>query len=164
MPNLTTKLINEFSEIKSKISKIEEQREKLIDKITHNDIIQDYFKKTCTNCRWHITGINICDDDINPKVVAPEKEWVEISEEEYYESYINGKLDDENYRIEYEYEPEFKERYFKYQTKKHKYLRIYVHESWSYGVNDDISHDFLLSDIMDKKDLRKEKLKKLMEA
>ena len=39
MPKLTTKLITEFSEIKSKISKLNEQRDELIDKITVNDII-----------------------------------------------------------------------------------------------------------------------------
>ena len=86
---------------------------------------------------------------------------MEISEEEYYDIYINGKLDDENFRVEYKYEPEFKELYFKYQPKKHKYLRVYVHESWSYGGNDDISHDFLLTDILDEKGLRKEKLERI---
>lgn len=47
--------------------------------------------------------------------------------------------------------------------KKYKYLRVYVHESWGYGGNDNVHFDFLLTDIMDNIYLRKEKLEKLEE-
>lgn len=161
MPNLTRKQISDYKTIQNYIKKIQEKRQKLMGKIVDNDIIQNYFKEKCTNCRWHITGISICDDDEYRGKIPIEYEWIEISEEEYDYDVKNFKIDSDNWKVEYEYEPEFKEHYFRYQKKTYEYLRVYVHESWSYGGNDDISHDFLLTDILDIKDLRKEKLEKL---
>ncbi len=94
-----------------------------------------------------------------------EYEWIKISENEYYN--INN--DNKKYsfkteiKVEDIFEPEYDQIFYKKGIKRREYLRVYVHEWWAYGGYDDVSYDFLLTDIMDQQYLRKEKLKKLEE-
>lgn len=116
---------------------------------------------------WNITGIEFCnDDDIDYESTGIQsyKIWVEISEDEYYDDINNRRKNDSDWKEEYIYEPEFQIKYFRKEYKKYEYIRVYVHESWGYGGNDDIIYDFLLSDVLDIKDLRKEKLERIMEG
>lgn len=114
---------------------------------------------------WKITGVEFCNDEYMDDMPR-EDIWVEISEDEYNEKYYNnnwGKYPISNYKEEYIYEPEYQEKFYEKQHKKYEYVRVYVHESWSYGGFDDVHYDILLSEILDVKDLRSEKLKKINE-
>lgn len=110
---------------------------------------------------WKITGVEFCNDEYMDNKPFTDYEWIEIPEDEYIEK-CRKNYDTSNYlKFEHIYEPEFQEKFYLKQPKKYEYVRVYVHESWNYGGFDDIHYDILLSDILDVKDLRKEKLKKL---
>lgn len=150
MPKIRRKLINEFTKSKKLYFK---NKKEIMSKF--EDVISKKYNRNI----WKITDVELCYDEyINPEVAKSEKIWVEISEDEYDSDNRNG----DDWKIKYEYEPEFKERYFRKEYKKYEYIKIWVHESWGYGGNDDVSYDFLVSDILDEKDKRKEKLKSLM--
>ena len=108
---------------------------------------------------WNITGIEFCNDEYMENIPT-EYEKVQITEEEYYKLY---NIDYDNKKISEEWTDEGDALYYQERIKKHEYLRVYVHESWSYGGYDDVKYDLLMSEIMDTNYLRKEKLLKIKE-
>lgn len=163
MHKITRKIINEF---KRNTKELENSTNKIIN-IIKNKVAEEY-KNSGPN--WNIEGIKFLNDSYyNKRIII--WEWVEISETEYYKirkdhepTFPNCKTPkySPNIKEEYIYEPKFEIIYYKKSEVKYEYIRVYVHESWGYGGNDDLCYDFLLSDILNNKDLRKEKLKKLM--
>ena len=154
MPKIRKKLLKEYSKRK----KLYVKNKKEIMSLFKDTIASKYDRNI-----WKITDVELCNDEFM-KDTFTEYEWVEISDTKYYEiikHYWNRNLD--NYKEEYIFEPTFEIKYFKRQEKKYEYLRIWVHEAWGCSGHDDVYYDFLLTDILDEKDLRKEKLEKLME-
>jgi len=153
MPKIPIKFVTEFTRSKNLYVK----NKKKIISLFEDTIASKYNKKI-----WEITNVEVCYDE-DMKDSPTEYEWYEISEEQYYNDVKYHRINDKKWKIEYKYEPEFKEKYFKYQPKKYEYLRIWVHEAWGCSGHDDVYYDFLLTDILELKDLRKEKLEKLEE-
>ena len=157
MSKITKNILNAFNATKKEFLISEYKHQKNIDKII--DIIKPLIKEKHyknDKVNWEITGIEFCNDEYNH---APtEYENVQITEEEYYNI---RKYDKRKLTEEITDEGEF--LYYQERKKKYEYLRVYVHESWSYGGNDDLSYDFLMNEIMDNNYLRKEKLLKIKE-
>ena len=151
MPKIPKKLISEYTKNKTLYVK----NKKKIISLFKDEIAKKYNRKI-----WTITDVEVCYDE-DMKGIPIEYEWVEISEDEYDDDYKNRRITDDTHKVIYEYEPEFKERYFRKQAKKHEYLRVWVHLSWGCSGHDDEYFDFLLTDILDKKDIRKEKLERI---
>jgi hypothetical protein len=167
MSKITKKLLEDYKATKKVVKKSKFAHQQNVDKI--KEIIKplvdaEYLKHPCYH---NITGIEFCNDnDYKIENLPREKDWIEISEDEYYRIYHNNNRNkDSIFNTEIKTEdtlyPDYNETYFKMDIKYRDYLRVYVHESWGYGGNDDVRYDFLLSDIMDEQYLRKEKLLKL---
>jgi hypothetical protein len=158
MSKISKTLLNAFKTTNKELKISEFKHQKNIDKII--DIIKPIIKeKHYKNDRvnWEITGIEFCNDEYMSNVPT-EYEKVQITEEEYYKLYNNG-----NKKLIEDWTDEGEFLYYQERVKKYEYLRVYVHESWSYGGYDDKSYDFLMNDIMDTNYLRKEKLLKIKE-
>lgn len=159
MYKLTKKMLNEHQ----KKRKVYKSSEKKIINILKNIIKEKRAKKNIPGS-WKITGFEICNDDnidFESSGIHNEKEWVEITEDKYYKLLEETRKYNYNNIVKEEYEPEFEIKHYELRNKKHKYIRCFVHESWGYGGNDDIIYDLLLSDVLDIKDLRKEKLERI---
>lgn len=169
MSKITKKLMDEYLETKKIVQKSKYSHQQNINKII--DIIKPLIdgKYVKNPCHHNITDIEfLYDENMKKSTNTPmEYEWIKISEKEYYDIYNANKKDSFfrpiNIKEEDIFEPEYDCIYYKEAEKRKKYLRVYVHESWGYGGNDDVSFDFLLSDIVDDQYLRKEKLQKLSE-
>lgn len=165
MSKITKKLFDDYKTTKKVVKKTKFAHQQNVDKI--KEIILPYVDENYKKHTNHeITGIDFCNDnDYKIKDLPVEYDWIKISEREY------DNLNDNNKRwnfktelkVEQIYEPDYDEFYYKKDKKHREYLRVYVHEWWSYGGTDNLSYDYLLSDIMDEQYLRKEKLKKLEE-
>lgn len=167
MLKIRKNMITEYNKTLDIVKKSKLNHKMNVDKII--DIMEPYVAEKYKNDRvnWSIQNIEFCNDH-NMKGIKTEWEWVEISEDKYYklrkeENMYYNRNQKTKLKEEYIFEPEFKDVYYQEVEKKYKYLRVYVHESWGYGGSDDLSYDFLMTDIMDERDLRKEKLKKLEE-
>ena len=173
MSKITKKLFEDFKETKKSVKSAKFSHQKNVDKIKEiiKPLVDEKYLKN--NCHHYISSIEFCyDEDItlDPKLPI-EYEWRKISEREYLKIYNENKNKDPRFnnsvfgttkiKEEYIYEPEYKELYYKQTRKRVKYLKVYVEESWGYGGHDNVSFDFLLTDIMDEQYLRKEKLEKL---
>jgi hypothetical protein len=157
---VTKKMYDNLIEANNKVKeakKIKEKASKDIIKVVE-PIISKYYKNEKTG--WDITGVSFerseyMYDKKQNQIVSKEYEWVDISEDEYYDLVCNGKSSDE-------LKQDWKNMTFqKRKLKKFEYLRVYVHEHWGYGGYDDVVYDFFLKDIMDDTYLRKEKLEKI---
>lgn len=171
MPKLTKKLISEYNKTENSIKRSERSHKKVVEDILKNELIQTKLKDEYDSCpgSWRVTGVDLCNDS-EMSNTPREFEWVEVTEDEYYE--LRKKEHGENYwnkswngsedklKEEYINEP-FEIKYFHNREKEYEYLRVYVNETWRYGGYDNTHVDFLLTEIMDEKDLRKEKLEKL---
>jgi len=151
MPKIPRKLLTEFTKSKQLYSK---NKKEII------SLFEDTISNKYDRHIWRISDVEVCYDE-DMKNIPIEYEWIEISEDEYEYDIKNFRINADNWKVEYEYDPEFKERYFRYQQKKYEYLRVWVHEAWGCSGHDDVYYDFLLTDILELKDLRKEKLEKL---
>lgn len=163
MSKITKNLLNAFNATNKELKISELKHQKNIDKII--DIIKPTIKEKYKNDRinWSITGIEFCNDEYMENVPT-EYEKVQITEEEYYKIYYSNDCRGyENKKISEDWTDEGEFLYYQERVKKYEYLRVYIHESWSYGGYDDKSYDFLMNDIMDTNYLRKEKLLKIKE-
>jgi len=168
MPKLTKKLISEYTKTSDSIKRSKRKHGKIVDEILKNKLIQTKLKGKYDNCpgRWKVIGVEFCDDSYMDD--TPLKyEWVKISEDEYNklmkQENINlygcenvwNKTKESNLKEDYIFEPEFKIVYYQKREKTYKYLRVYVEETWRYGGYDSTHVDFLITDILEEKDLRK---------
>ena len=165
MSKITKKLFDDYKATKQVVKKAKESHSKNTDKI--EEILKPYVdEKYVKHTNHEITGFEFLNNnEYKLKELTVEYEWIKISENEYYN--INN--DNKKYsfkteiKVEDIFEPEYDQIFYKKGIKRREYLRVYVHEWWAYGGYDDVSYDFLLTDIMDQQYLRKEKLKKLEE-
>ena len=170
MSKITKKLFDDYKDTKKVVKKSKFLHQQNIDKII--DIIktlvdENYIKHPCHH---NITSVEFCNDD-NMKDKPTKYEWKIISEKKYDQLSKDEKCqnfyhssnhkEESKLKIDYIYDGITDEIYYHSRPVKYEYLRVYVHESWGYGGNDDVIYDFLLSDIMDEQYLRKEKLEKL---
>lgn len=161
MSKISKTLLNAFNTTNKKLKISEFKHQKNVDKII--DIMKPIIKEKYKNDRvhWNITGIEFCNDEYMENVPT-EYEKVQITEEEYYKIYYSNDCRGYgNKKISEELTDEGDTLYYQERVKKYEYLRVYVHESWSYG--DDKTYDFLMNEIMDTNYLRKEKLLKIKE-
>jgi len=164
MFKLTKKLLNDYNSSKLDLTKSKSNHKKNIDNIT--EFMKPYFdekfnrmsKSEGTRINYEISGIKFCYDN-SMKNCPNEYEWNEITEDEYDRC---KKYKHTNIKEEYDDgSGDFK--CYMEERKKQKYLKVYIHESWGGGGYDDLSWDFLLTDIMEDSYVRKEKLLKLEE-
>ena len=164
MSKISKKLFDDYKATKKVVKKAKYAHSLNTDKII--EIIRPYVdsRYVKNNSHRHITGFDFCyDNDYKIKDLPVEQEWIEITGKEYYNIYHSKDTFFTKPEIKVEDTADYDEIYYKKDKKRYNYLRVYVHESWAYGGNDDVSFDFLLTDIMNNTYLRKEKLKKLEE-
>jgi len=164
MSKITKKLFDDYKATKKVVKTAKFAHSLNTNKIIEiiNPYVDEEYKKH--PCHHRITSFNFCyDNDYKIENLPVEQEWIEISKKEYYNIYHNKDTFFKKPEIKTEDTADYDEIYYKKDKKRYNYLRVYVHESWAYGGNDDVSFDFLLTNIMDNNYLRKEKLKKLNE-
>ena len=166
MSKITKKLFEDYKATKKVVKNAKLLHSKNTDKI--KEILKPYIDEKYLKdpCNHEITGFKFFNNnEYKIKELPIEYEWIKISEREYIKLYNDNNRCSFKTEIKKEdiFEPEYDEIFYKKGIKKREYLRVYVHEWWAYGGYDDLSYDFLLTDIMDQQYLRKEKLKKLEE-
>lgn len=167
MSKISKRLFDEYNSSRTVVKESKKKHKKNINKIVN--IIKPRLDKIYKNHKigWNIESVDFCNDEYM-KDTPIEYEWAKISENKYYdikekEGWKKFNSDESRVKEEYIYESEFEIIYYENRPVRHKYLRVYIHEYWGYGGNDDVIYDFLLTDIMDDVYLRKEKLEKLEE-
>lgn len=162
MSKITKKMFDSYNKTNKQLDNSKKSHQKCVDSI--KEIIKPMIAHKHQGVNWKITGIEFCyDSDIDyNKKTGDKYEWCEISEDEYYKN-NQGFNQNDDYKEDYIFEPEFQIKYFRKIEKRYNYLRVYVYEWWRYGGEDSMEHDFLLSEILEPSMLRKDKLQKLME-
>lgn len=164
MFKLTKKLLNDYNSTMLELIESKSNHKKSINKITEfmtphfDEKFNRMSKSEGTRINYEISGIEFCHDNCM-KNCPNEYEWNEITDDDYdrYKKYKQTNIKEEYDETSGDFKCYMEER------KKQKYLRVYIHESWGGGGYDDLSYDYLLTDIMEDSYVRKEKLLKLEE-
>jgi len=164
MSKITKKIFEDYKYSNKILKNYKISHHKNIDKII--EILNPYIDEKYTKdpCNHKITGFDFLNDnEYKIKELSVEYDWIKISEKEYYSICRDNQKFSFKTEIKYDciFEPDYDEIYYKKGIKSREYLRVYVNEWWSYGGNDNVSYDFLLTEVMDEQYLRKEKLKRL---
>lgn len=172
MFKLTKKHIEDFAKTKERVSNAEKFHDKNIDKISK--LIKNKIPSKYRN--YKIEKIDICYDSYYKyKNKNNQYEWVEIDEDLYDNLLENEKRNCKQYHCDsiVGYESNFKKEiintpddlefhYYQKQKKKSHYLTVYLYDTWGYGGFDEQTIDFLITDLLGQKELRKEKIEKIL--
>jgi hypothetical protein len=168
MSKSTKTLISNYKKTEESIKESEREQERITNEILKNEIICNKLKEIYDGKPgyWKAKSVSIRNDSDIDNNYPKEFEWIRITESKYDKLLLENKDDVwDNVKEEYIYETKntpFEIKYYQRVEKKYEYLRVYVEEKWGYGGHDITQVDFLITDILDIKDIRKEKLKIIM--